>query len=85
MSTALDWPMTEKERNSMPIRIDNKALEAAKIAASYKGLTVAGYVSKVLLEVATRDIEEGHKAWSTSSTDASSAPPPPQRPKRGGA
>jgi hypothetical protein len=45
----------------MPIRIDVEALEAAKIAAAFKGMTVMDYASKVLLEAANKDIEECYR------------------------
>jgi hypothetical protein len=60
----LERPMTEKERNSMPIRITLEALEAGKIAAAYQGMSLSEYASHVLLEAANRDIEEGHRARS---------------------
>ena len=67
-------PMARKERGqTMPIRIDVESLRAAKIAASFKGLSVMQYASKVLLEQAERDIEEGYKQRSN---------PPPTRGRR---
>lgn len=80
MDALMDRPMAEKDRRTMPIRIDVKALEAAKIAASYKGMTVMDYASKVLLDAATKDIEEGHRAWSGSNPE----PPPKSRRPKGG-
>ncbi len=79
MDTVLDLPMTERERRTMPIRIDVVALEAAKIAAAYKGISVMEYASQVLLDAARKDIERGHQAFS-----AGSPPPRPRRPKGGG-
>ena len=84
MESVLERPMTEKARRGMPIRIDERALEAAKIAASYKGMTVMDYASKVLLDAATRDIEDGHRAWAASNPDDPQKPPlKPRRPKGG--
>jgi hypothetical protein len=48
------------KRSNMPVRIDEETLKWARIAASYKGLSVAEYVSRALLEVARRDIHEEH-------------------------
>ena len=83
MSTALlDLPMTEKERRSNAVRLSYEAVEAAKIAAAFKGQTVADYVSEVVLAAANRDIEEGYRA---RSRPAAPAPPPrPAGPKKGG-
>ncbi len=78
MDTVLELPMTERERRTMPIRIDVTALEAAKIAAAYKGISVMEYASRVLLEAARKDIEEGHRSFSGPH------PPKPRKPKGGG-
>jgi len=67
MDTVLEIPMTERERRTMPIRIDVVALEAAKIAAAYQGISVMEYASRVLLEAARRDVEKGHQAFSGPS------------------
>lgn len=76
MDTVLELPvMTERERRTMPIRIDVAALEAAKIAAAYKGISVMEYASQILLDAAKRDIEEGHRTFK------SGAPPKPRKPK----
>ncbi len=40
----------------------------AKIAASYRGTTLADYVSEALLEIAKRDIERGHSELSTGQS-----------------
>ncbi len=60
----------EKERKTMPIRVGIEALEAAKIAAAYKGQTVMDYVTEIVLEAANRDIEEGHRLRSSSPAKA---------------
>ena len=59
----------------MPVRIGVDALEAAKIAAAYKGLSVVEYITQNILAVANRDIEEGHRSR-TETTN------PPKKPKR---
>lgn len=77
MST-LSSVMAESERRTMPVRIELEALEAAKIAAAFKGISVVQYISRVLKEAADRDIEEGYRARAGGS-------PPPKlpRPKKG--
>jgi hypothetical protein len=65
METAiLECEMAGKGKDSMPVRLENKAIEAAKIAASFRGETLTAYASRVLLEVANRDIDEFVKARS---------------------
>jgi hypothetical protein len=61
-TVVMESTMTDSERKSMPIRIDIEALDAAKIAASYKRMSVMAYVSAIILEAANRDIEESHAA-----------------------
>jgi hypothetical protein len=75
MDALLERPMTERERRTMPVRIGVDALEAAKIAAAYKGISVVEYITRNILEVANRDIEEGHRARTE--------PPPPKKRPRG--
>jgi predicted DNA binding CopG/RHH family protein len=58
------FEMGDKEQKTMSIRVGLEALEAAKIAAAYKGLTVMDYVTALVFEAANRDIEEGHRARS---------------------
>ena len=52
----------ERKSNNMPVRLNDEALRWARIAASYKGLSLAEYASQVLAEVGKRDVEEGHAA-----------------------
>ena len=77
MDAVAELTMTESERRTMPIRIDVRALEAAKIAAAFKGISVMEYASDILLAAAERDIEEGYRLRV--------APPPrkPRKPKGG--
>ena len=81
MSTALDLPMADREHKTMSIRIGVEALEAAKIAAAFKGMTVMDYVTRLVLEAANRDIEEGYRARAAGHPPH---PPKPRRPKSGG-
>jgi hypothetical protein len=62
MQTLVDDPMTEeRERKTMPVRLGYEAIEAAKIAGSLKGMSLAEYATQVLLEAANRDIDEWSK------------------------
>jgi hypothetical protein len=67
--------MGRSERRTMSVKIDEKALEAAKIAAAFRGQTVMDYLSEIVLERAERDIAEGAKARAEGK-------PIPQAPKR---
>ena len=67
--------MTDK-RPSNAVRLTREAVDAAKIAAAYRGMTVGDYASLVVLEAAKRDIEEGHSRWGKIA-------PAPKRPKGG--
>jgi hypothetical protein len=62
MITTMEEPMTEPERKTMPVRLGLEAIEAAKIAGSLKGLSLAEYATAVLLERANRDIDEFSQA-----------------------
>ena len=71
-------PMAEpnpKERRTMPIRLDVEAIEAAKIAAAFKGMSVMDYASRILLEQANRDIEEGYRNRMGSASSPEEARP----------
>lgn len=74
MSTCLmDGVMTEPERarQSMPVRLGFEAIEAGKIAASLKGMSLAEYATEVLAEAAERDIDEWTKARAARRKGAS--------------
>lgn len=76
MSTVLEaQTMSESDRQDQPIRIGKEALKAAKIAAGYKDMSMKDWVTKVILEAAARDIEEGHRLYSQAN------PPKGKRPK----
>lgn len=78
MSTALDEVMTEeRERRTMPVRLGYDAIEAAKIAASVKGMSLAEYATMVLQEAAERDIDE----W-TAARKAKAKKPNPRAPRK---
>ncbi len=50
-----------EDRKTMALKLTIEAIEAAKIAAAFKGLTLLEYASGVLLEAANRDIDESYK------------------------
>jgi hypothetical protein len=50
-----------EERKAMAVKLTVEAIEAAKIAAAFKGMNLMQYASEVLLDAATRDIEEGYR------------------------
>jgi hypothetical protein len=59
MATGLGkQPMTR--RNDAPVKIDVEVLADARIAAAYKGLSLAEYLSEALRPIVLRDMEEGH-------------------------
>lgn len=60
MSTGtLERTMTTK-RNDVTVKVDAEAVRIAKIAASFKDMTLAEYVSALILEHAPADIDAGH-------------------------
>jgi hypothetical protein len=65
-----------EERKAMAVKLTIEAIEAAKIAAAFKGMNLMEYASAVLLEVANRDIEEGYRTRTSPS-------PAPKRPRKG--
>jgi hypothetical protein len=62
MDNMADEAMTEQERRTMPVRLGHEAIEAAKIAGSLRGMSLAEYATTVLLEAANRDIDAYSKA-----------------------
>jgi hypothetical protein len=71
MPTVMDDQMTDREskKTTMPVRLGTEALEAAKIAASLKGMSLTEYATEVLQEVANRDIDQ----WSETRAEKSKA------------
>jgi hypothetical protein len=65
MATGLADSVLEEQkmaakRNDIAVKVDAQVVADARIAASYKGLSLAEYVSEVLRPIVLRDIEEGH-------------------------
>jgi predicted DNA binding CopG/RHH family protein len=64
VTTAMETPMSDKDQRTTSMRIGVEVVEAAKIAAAFKGVTMMEYVSRIVLEAANRDIEEGYRSRS---------------------
>jgi len=63
------------EPKTTSVKLTMEAVEAARIAAAFRGKTLYEYASEVLLAAANRDIEEGYRERQAGS---------PARPKKGG-
>ena len=72
MAVATESQMSDKDQKTTSMRIGVDVVEAAKIAAAFKGVTMMEYVSQIVLEAANRDIEEGYRSRSS----------PPAKPRR---
>ena len=58
MQTLLECPMAK--RNDVPVKVDADVIRTAKIAAAYKGLSLAEYLSETLRPIVSRDVEHEH-------------------------
>jgi hypothetical protein len=65
---AIGLHMSDKEVKTTSMRIGSDVTELAKIAASFKGLSIMEYVSEVVRAAALRDIDEGHRALMPRTT-----------------
>jgi hypothetical protein len=63
-------------KNSMSIRLSEKAVKVAKIAAAYTGESMATYVSRIIEERAAADIDRSHAKLVEAQKE------PPARPAR---
>jgi hypothetical protein len=59
--------MAKKQVGEMT-RIASEALELARIAASYRKISLMSYLSEVIKTSAERDIEEGHRQLGQSKS-----------------
>jgi hypothetical protein len=50
------------KRNDVSVKVDVEVIADARIAAAYKGMPLAEYLSESLRPIVARDIEEGHAA-----------------------
>jgi hypothetical protein len=48
------------KRNDVPVKVDVEVIRIAKIAAAYKGLSLAEYLSETLRPIVSRDVEHEH-------------------------
>ncbi len=46
-------------RNDVSTKIDRAVLEECRLAAAFRGMTLAEYLSETMREAARRDIDEG--------------------------
>ena len=51
-------PMTK--RNDVPVKMDAEVVRVAKIAAAYKDMSLAEYISERLRPLASEDVEQEH-------------------------
>ena len=58
MQALLESPMAK--RNDVPVKVDADVIHVAKIAAAYKGLSLAAYLSETLRPIVSRDVETEH-------------------------
>ena len=48
------------KRNDVPVKIDAEVVRVAKIAAAYKDMSLAEYISERLRPLAAEDVEQEH-------------------------
>ena len=70
MATAL-LRSTMAEQKTTSVKLTQEAVDAAKIAAAFKGVALYEYASEILLAAANRDIEEGYRQRQGGPADAS--------------
>lgn len=58
----LERPMAK--RNDVTVKVDTEAVRIAKIAASFKNVTLAEYISTLIMTHSPRDIDQGHSELS---------------------
>jgi hypothetical protein len=49
------------KRNDVSVKMDARVVEEARIAAAFKKMSLAEYLSESLRSIVARDIEEGYK------------------------
>jgi hypothetical protein len=59
MQALADRPMTTK-RNDVPVKIDADVVRVAKIAAAYKDMSLAEYISERLRPLVAEDVDREH-------------------------
>lgn len=58
MTTTMDRPMSK--RNDTTVKVDVEAVKLAKLAAEFKEMSLAEYVSHLIVTYAPGDIDEGY-------------------------
>lgn len=58
MQAVADRTMTK--RNDVPVKIDAEVIRVAKIAAAYKDMSLAHYLSERLRPLVSQDVEQEH-------------------------
>jgi hypothetical protein len=61
MLTLADRPMTK--RNDVPVKIDAEVIRVAKIAAAYRELSLAEYLSERLRPIVAEDVQRSHAEY----------------------
>jgi hypothetical protein len=61
MLTLADRPMTK--RNDVPVKIDAEVIRVAKIAAAYRELSLAEYLSERLRPLVADDVQRSHAEY----------------------
>jgi hypothetical protein len=59
MQALADRPMTK--RNDVPVKIDAEVVRVAKIAAAYKDMSLAEYISERLRPLVAEDVDREHE------------------------
>lgn len=72
----LDQPIPMVKRNDQSVKMDVQVIEDCRIAAAFKGMSLAEYLSETMRAIARRDIDEGYARRAAGKPDP--------RPKKGG-
>lgn len=65
------------KRNDQSVKMDVQVIEDCRIAAAFKGISLAEYLSETMRVVARRDIDEGYARRAAEGKN-------PPKPKKGG-
>jgi hypothetical protein len=68
------------KRNDVVVKIDSAVMAKVRVAAAFKGQSIAEYLSTIVEPIADHDIDEGH-ARMRKPPEPEAAPPPPKRKK----
>ena len=58
MKATLDPPMVK--RNDVSVKMDEAVVDDCRIAAAFRGMSLAEYLSETMKAAAKRDIDEGY-------------------------